>query len=49
LHHFDISLVTSIVKHIDVKLEFMDEYKNVVRKGIKKNDTAAIVSFLYKI
>jgi putative salt-induced outer membrane protein YdiY len=49
LYHFDISIVTSIVKRIDLKLEFMDEYKNVVRPGIKKNDTAVIISFLYKI
>jgi putative salt-induced outer membrane protein YdiY len=49
LHHFDISIVTSIVKHIDLKLEFMDEYKTMVRNGIKKNDTAVIISFLYKI
>jgi len=49
LHHFDISLVTAIVKNIDVKLEFMDEYKTMVRPGIKKNDTALIMSFLYKI
>ena len=49
LYHFDLSIVASIVKHIDVKLEFMDEYKNVVRSGIKKNDTAVIISFLYKI
>jgi putative salt-induced outer membrane protein YdiY len=49
LHHFDISIVTSVVKRIDLKLEFMDEYKTQVRNGIKKNDTALIASFLYKI
>jgi putative salt-induced outer membrane protein YdiY len=49
LQHFDISIVTSIVKHFDLKLELMDEYKTQVRNGIKKNDIAVIVSFLYKI
>ncbi len=49
LHHFDISIVASIVKNVDLKLEFMDEYKTQVRNGIKKNDTAVIISFLYKI
>jgi putative salt-induced outer membrane protein YdiY len=50
LYRFDISLVTTIAKRIDLKLEFMDEYKNVVPSPrIKKNDTALIVSFLYKI
>ncbi len=49
LYHFDISLVTTIIKKVDLKLEFIDEYKNVVHKaGIKKNDTALITSFLYK-
>jgi len=49
LHHFDVSLVTAIVKNMDLKLEFMDEYKNVVPNiTIKKNDTALIVSFLFK-
>jgi putative salt-induced outer membrane protein len=48
-YHFDISLVTSIVKRVDLKLEFMDEYKNVVPNArIKKNDTALITSFLFK-
>jgi putative salt-induced outer membrane protein YdiY len=49
LYHFDISLVTAIVKRVDLKLEFMDEYKNVVPNAkIKKNDTALITSFLFK-
>jgi putative salt-induced outer membrane protein YdiY len=48
-YHFDISLVTAIVKRVDLKLEFMDEYKNVVSNvKIKKNDTALIASFLFK-
>jgi putative salt-induced outer membrane protein len=49
LYHFDIALVTTIVKKVDVKLEFMDEYKNRPPfVTIKKNDTAFITSLLYK-
>lgn len=50
LYKFNIALVTSITKKSELKLEFLDEYKNVVPDpSIKKNDTAFIVSFLYKI
>ncbi len=49
LYHFDIALVTSVVKKVDVKIEFMDEYKNRTPFiTIKKNDTALITSLLYK-
>ena len=48
LYHFDIALVASIVKKVDVKIEFMDDYKNRTPFGIKKNDTAFIMSLLYK-
>jgi len=49
LYHFDIALVTTIVKKVDVKLEFIDEYKNRTPfPEIKKNDTAFITSLLYK-
>lgn len=48
LYHFDIALVTQVVKRIDVKLEFMNEYKNRTLIGVKKNDTAFITSLLYK-
>jgi putative salt-induced outer membrane protein len=50
LYHFDIALVTTIVKRFDLKVEFMDEYKNRTPfVTIKKNDTAFITSFLYKL
>jgi putative salt-induced outer membrane protein len=49
LYHFDVALITSIVKRVDVKIEFMDDYKNLPpRAEIKKNDTALITSLLYK-
>jgi putative salt-induced outer membrane protein YdiY len=49
LYHFDIALITSVVKKVDVKIEFIDEYKNRTPNiTIKKNDTALITSFLYK-
>jgi len=49
LYHFDIALVATVVKRVDVKLEFMDEYKNrTPLVTIKKNDTAFITSLLYK-
>jgi putative salt-induced outer membrane protein len=49
LYHFDLALVTAIVKKADLKFEFMDDYKNVTpNASIKKNDVALIISFLYK-
>lgn len=50
LYHFSVALVTSLYKNTEVKIEFIDDYKNVTpRPAIKNNDTAFIVSFLYKI
>jgi putative salt-induced outer membrane protein len=49
LYRFDTALITSVVKKIDVKIQFMDEYKNKTPiPAIKKNDTALITSLLYK-
>lgn len=49
LYHFKIALVSSIVKRVDLKLEFIDEYKNVTPSLlIKKNDTAFLTSLLYR-
>jgi putative salt-induced outer membrane protein YdiY len=50
LYHFNIALITPITGKAEVKIEFIDDYKNVTPDpSIKKNDTAFIVSFLYKI
>jgi putative salt-induced outer membrane protein YdiY len=47
LYRFDTALVTTVVKKIDVKIQFMDEYKTPI-PAIKKNDTALITSLLFK-
>jgi len=50
LFHFDISLVTSITSRAEVKIQFINDYKNVTPDPeTEKNDTAFIFSFLYKI
>lgn len=49
-YHFNVALVTSITSRSEVKIEFIDDFKNVTPSpDIKKNDSAFIVSFLYKI
>jgi putative salt-induced outer membrane protein len=49
LYRLDTALATAVVKKIDVKIQFMDEYKNKTPiPTIKKNDTALITSLLYK-
>jgi len=49
LYHTSISLVASITKKAQLKVEFIDDYKNVTPSpATKKNDTAFITSFLYK-
>jgi len=49
LYHTSIALVTSITKKAQLKVEFIDDYKNVTPgPTIKSNDTAFITSFLYK-
>ncbi len=49
LYHFSVALTASIVKKAELKVEFIDDFKNVTPSpAIKKNDTAFIISFLYK-
>jgi putative salt-induced outer membrane protein YdiY len=49
LYHFDMALVTAIFKHVELKVEFMDDFRNLPPSiNIKKNDTAFITSLLYK-
>jgi putative salt-induced outer membrane protein YdiY len=48
-YHFGVALATSITKRIQVKVEFIDDYKNVTPNPlIKNNDTAFLTSFLFK-
>lgn len=49
LYHFGIALVTSVTKRAELKVEFLDDFKNVTPgPAVKKNDTAFITSFLFK-
>ena len=48
-YHFGIALTASITSKAALKVEFLDDFKNVTPSpAIKKNDTAFITSFLYK-
>jgi putative salt-induced outer membrane protein YdiY len=48
-YHTGIALVTSITKRIQLKVEFLDDYKKVTpNASVKNNDTAFITSFLFK-
>ena len=49
LYHFGIAVATELFKQAELKVEFIDDFKNVTPSpAIKKNDTAFIISFLYK-
>jgi putative salt-induced outer membrane protein len=49
LYHFGIAVATALFKNAELKVEFIDDFKNVTPSpAIKKNDTAFIISFLYK-
>jgi putative salt-induced outer membrane protein YdiY len=49
LYHTTIALVAAITKKAQLKVEFIDDYKNVTPSpAVKKNDTAFITSFIYK-
>lgn len=49
LYHFNVAVVTALTKRAELKVEFIDDFKNVTpQPTIKKNDTALIISLLYK-
>jgi putative salt-induced outer membrane protein len=49
LSNASVGLTTSIVRKLELKLEFLDSYKNrPATVGIKKNDTAFVTSFVVK-
>jgi putative salt-induced outer membrane protein len=48
-YRFDTALITSVIKKIDIKVQFIDDYKSKTpAPTIKHNDTALICSLLYK-
>jgi putative salt-induced outer membrane protein YdiY len=48
-YHFTVAVSTALFKMAELKVEFVDDFKNVTpNPAIKKNDTAFIISFLYK-
>ncbi len=49
LVHFNVAIVTTIIKAAEMKVQFIDDFKNVTPSpAIKKNDTAFLIAFLYK-
>jgi putative salt-induced outer membrane protein YdiY len=50
LYHFGVGVTTSLTKRSELKVEFIEDFKNVTPSPeIKKSDTAFIVSFLFKL
>lgn len=49
LTNFSTGLTTAVVGNVQLKLEFIDSYKNKPPKpGVKKNDTAFVTTFVLK-
>jgi putative salt-induced outer membrane protein len=49
LYHFEVGLTTSLASKLELKLSFLDDYKNKPPNPmIKKNDTAFLATLLYK-
>jgi putative salt-induced outer membrane protein len=49
LTNFSLGLTTALMKQIDIKLEFVDSYKNKPPNStVKKNDTAFVTGFMWK-
>jgi len=48
LYAFGASLATIITTHTQLKVEFLDTYKNLVVPPIQKNDIAVIVGMVFK-
>jgi putative salt-induced outer membrane protein len=48
-YHFEASLTAAVVKRLELKLAFVDDFKNKpASPGLKKNDTALIVALVFK-
>ena len=48
LYSFSTALAASVTQRTQVKVEFLDTYKNLVAPTIEKNDIAVIVGLVYK-
>lgn len=49
LTNFSVGMTTTVVGKIQLKVEFLDSYKNKpARIGLKKNDTAFVTAFIVK-
>ena len=47
--NFSVGVTTTVVGNIQLKVEFLDSYKNkLVNAGLKKNDTALVTAFVLK-
>jgi len=48
LYHFAVGVATQLTKRMELKVEFIDDFKNVTpNPDVKKNDTAFLTSFLF--
>ena len=48
-YHFEASLTAAVVKRLELKLAFVDDFKNKpASPSLKKNDTALIVALVFK-
>ncbi len=49
LYHFAVGVATQLTKRTELKVEFVDDFKNLTPgPEVKKNDTAFLTSFLFK-
>ena len=49
LHNFTVGVAASVTTHTELKFEFLDSFKNRPLPGLKKNDTALITAFVWKL
>jgi putative salt-induced outer membrane protein YdiY len=50
LHNFSVGLAASVTAHTELKIEFIDSFKNrPPLPGLKKNDTSLITAFVWKL
>jgi putative salt-induced outer membrane protein len=50
LYHLDVALISQVFKKVDIKIQFIDDYKNKTPiPAIKNNDNALITSLLFRL